>query len=45
MWRVIKVCPNCLSGEFEKTEGGYFKCIKSGEENDKYDLDEIDIEE
>lgn len=45
MWRIVKVCPKCLGGEFKKLEDGYFKCIECDEEYDIDDLKDMDFEE
>ena len=46
MWRVVKVCPNCMCGEFEKDEEyGTYICIDCEKEWEEYDLDTIEFQE
>lgn len=46
MWRIAKVCPNCLGAEFEKTEDGCFTCVECNEEyDDVNDLENMDYAE
>lgn len=46
MWRVVKVCPKCLCGEFEKNEHGEYVCIECEEVyDDMDDLENMDFEE
>ena len=41
MWRIAKVCPNCLEAEFEKCEeDGSFTCSGCGEVYD--DMDDLE---
>lgn len=47
MWRVVKICPKCLNGEFDRDEqDGSFICTECGEVfDDMDDLENMDIEE
>lgn len=47
MWRIAKVCPNCLEGEFNKCEeDGSFICSGCGEVYDDInDLENMDYED
>lgn len=47
MWRVAKVCPKCLGGEFDKSEhDGSFICTECGAvHDDMNDLEDMDYEE
>lgn len=46
MWRIVKVCPKCLGGEFDKCTDGSFACIECGSVyDDMDDLENMDYEE
>lgn len=45
MWRIAKICPNCLEGEFQKTTDGEYACCNCGSNWDIEDLENMDYEE
>ena len=45
MWRVVKVCPKCMCGEFDKNEYDEYVCIECEGEYEECELETIDIQE